>query len=464
MTKGASPSILGLQHNRRLSSSTEVPSAPAGATVAAAKEAPLPDETPGNLPTITLDPGSAYAPMQMYGQQPPPMRLSPQLDPYHHYGGMPQHFQPHDLYYMHANLPYPPAAGLAPPPPPHPFMRAQSPNGPYIGPQRLGSGLMRGDSERSNSLDWATPGYTDAGSGFPGNRLQTPPAPRPPLPPKPIVPTATGVPPLAISELPDPTVPKPSAVTGHTPPDPQAPLETQPDHHEVPPVTEPLDEARESLDEPPAASQNPTQRMGACPTPPAVEPQDEASESPPHAPQNEPPAGSPKPTRGMGGRPTVKALQLIEQGFTKITTIIEGLAEATGKPPSDLYRRLEKSRKGSSDGHLWNIYLHYFARHEDEEAARIGRPLERTQPFRSLCYVRYKRDHENFQELLETYQELEMADTEMTVGQRKREVEKYEKKLRDMVSNQSPSVRTWTESCCYRQWKPIGHSISIPFL
>jgi len=54
--------------------------------------------------------------------------------------------------------------------------------------------------------------------------------------------------------------------------------------------------------------------------------------------------------------------------------------------------------------------------------------------FRSQCYAQYKADHPNFQELLETYHALEMANTEMTVGQRKREVEKYEKKLRDMVS------------------------------
>jgi hypothetical protein len=77
--------------------------------------------------------------------------------------------------------------------------------------------------------------------------------------------------------------------------------------------------------------------------------------------------------------------------------------------------------------------LHYFARHEKEEAARINKTLKRTQAFRSQSYAQYKVDNANFQELLETYQELEMAGTEMTAGQRKREVEKYEKKLRDMV-------------------------------
>jgi len=95
---------------------------------------------------------------------------------------------------------------------------------------------------------------------------------------------------------------------------------------------------------------------------------------------------------------------------------------------------LEKSRKGSLESHLWNIYLHYFARHEKEEAARVGKPLERSQAYRSLCYAQYKVDHRNFQELLEAYHELEIANVEMTVGHRKREVEKYEKKLEDMVS------------------------------
>jgi len=143
---------------------------------------------------------------------------------------------------------------------------------------------------------------------------------------------------------------------------------------------------------------------------------------------------SPKPTRGAGGRPTTKSLGLIEEGFSRIASIIEGLSEVTGKPPSNLYRRLEKARKGPSDGQLWNIYLHYFARHEQEEAARINKPLQRTQTFRSLCYAKYKEDNLHFQELLETYRELQMEDTGVTVGQRKREIEKYEKRLHDMVS------------------------------
>jgi hypothetical protein len=143
---------------------------------------------------------------------------------------------------------------------------------------------------------------------------------------------------------------------------------------------------------------------------------------------------SPKPSPVAGGRPKKKTLSLIDEGFIRITEIIEGLAEATGQPTSDLYRRLERSRKGSHEGKCWNIYLHFFARHEEEEAARINRPLERNQSFRSQCYAQYKADHPNFVELLETYRELQMVDAEVTVGQRKREVEKYEKKMRDMVS------------------------------
>ena len=80
------------------------------------------------------------------------------------------------------------------------------------------------------------------------------------------------------------------------------------------------------------------------------------------------------------------------------------------------------------------IYLHYFARHKNEEAARIKEPPKHTQAYRSQCYVQYKVDHPNFQELLKTYHELEMVAVEVTVGQRKQEVEKYEKKQQDMVS------------------------------
>ena len=69
-----------------------------------------------------------------------------------------------------------------------------------------------------------------------------------------------------------------------------------------------------------------------------------------------------------------------------------------------------------------------------KEAAQVGKPLKRSQAYQSLCYVQYKVDHQNFQELLKAYHELEIANIEMTVGHRKREVEKYEKKLEHMVS------------------------------
>jgi hypothetical protein len=428
MTTGASPSILGQQRSRKPSSSTEVPSAPAGAALVAAQEELRLDERLSNLPAITVDPASAPMRMpQTYGEQ-PPMRLSPQLDSYHPYAemmpyptgdGVPahRHFQPHNSYYSRSASPYLPA------PPHHPFMRLPSPSGPYTGPQQFGAGLIKGDSglldsDMSNPSDWHTSGYSDTGSGYPESRLQTPPVPRPPLPPKPVEMTPAGIPPYAISKPLHRVSSNPSTTTSDTLPsfdDRQTRLETR-DRNEATPALLPLDEALE---------------------PPALSPLDETHESPTHVPQDEvhePPAPSPKPIQGTGGRPTTKTLELIEDSFAQIRSIIEGLAEATGKPPSDLYRRLSKSRKGSSESHLWNIYLHYFARHEKEEAARVGKPLERSQAYRSLCYAQYKVDHRNFQELLEAYHELEIANVEMTVGHRKREVEKYEKKLEDMVS------------------------------
>lgn len=270
--------------------------------------------------------------------------------------------------------------------------------------------------------DWVTPHYLGNGSGHPESRLQTPFSsglPLLPLPPKPVEPTSTGVPPS--TELPDRSTPNPSTITEDTLPsfyDRQSSLSTQSVHSQHLPAVSPPNEAPE----PPAPSPPET------PKSPQHVLQDELHESP----------AAQKPTQAVGGRPTTKTLGLIEEGFIKISEIIEGLAEVTGKPPSSLYRRLEKSRKGTPDGHLWNIYLRYFARHEEEEAARLNKPLEHTQAFRSLCYAQYKADNANFRELLETYQELEIAAVEMTVGQRKREVEKYEKRLRDMVSSTTP--------------------------
>ncbi|KIM72187.1 hypothetical protein PILCRDRAFT_93559 [Piloderma croceum F 1598] len=263
--------------------------------------------------------------------------------------------------------------------------------------------------------DWVTPRYLGNGSGHPESHLQTPflsGPPPPPLPPKPVELTSTGIP--SSTKLPDCATPNPSTNTEDTLPsfyDRQSSLSTQSVHSQHLPAVSPPNEA---------------------PEPPAPNPL-ETPKSPKHVLQDELHESPVVPARAVSGRPTTKALGLIEEGFNKITEIIEGLAEVTGKPPSDLYRRLEKSRKGASEGHLWNIYLHYFARHEEEEAARLNRPLERTQTFRSRCYAQYKVNNANFRELLETYQELEMAGTEMTVGQRKREVEKYEKKLRDMA-------------------------------
>ena len=98
-----------------------------------------------------------------------------------------------------------------------------------------------------------------------------------------------------------------------------------------------------------------------------------------------------------------------------------------GKLPSDFYCRWRKSQKAASNGHLWNIYLHYFMHNKQEEAARLNKPLEHTQMFCSQYYAKSKVDNTNFPELLETYRELEMAGMKMMVGQCKQEVEKYEK-------------------------------------
>ena len=423
MTTGASPSILGSQRSRKPSSPLEVP---AGAPSTVAPEL-VPDEKPRDAPAITVDPASVYAPMQIqqhaYWEQLPP-RHTPQPDPYNPYAGMPLYprgdgplhrHQSHDPYYSRTASPFPQNAGLAPPR--HPFIRLQSPSGPHMMPQQLDGGQQRSNTgfpELDMALDWATPRYLGNGSGNPESHLQTPflsGPPSPPLPPKPLELTSS-------IKLPDRATPNPSTNTEDTLPsfyDRQSSLSTQSVHSQHLPAVSTPNEAPE----PPAPNHL------------------ETPKSPEHVLQDEPhesPVVSPKPARAVGGRPTTKALGLIEEGFNKITEIIEGLAEITGKPPSDLYRRLEKSRKGASEGHLWNIYLHYFARHEEEEAARLNKPLERTQSFRSQCYAQYKADNANFHELLETYQELEMAGTEMTVGQRKREVEKYEKKLRDIVS------------------------------
>jgi hypothetical protein len=402
MTTAASPSILGRQRSRKPSPPLEVTS---DSTLAAAEVEVVPADKPSDVPAITVDPASAYALAQSQPnwEQQPPMRRSPQLDAYHPYAGRPPylmgdgnpHFQAHDPYYPHTTSPYLPNVGLAPPP--HAFMRSQSPNGGYMMPQRSEGAQVRPNSgflEDMSSSDWVTSGYSDRGVGHPESRLQTPSLLNSPLPPNPIELTSTGRPSLTVSEQPHITTPNSSTMIKDTDP-----------------AVSPLNEA---------------------PDPPAPFPPDKMSNSPEEA--HEAPAVSPKSTQGAGGRPTTKVLGFIDEGFSRIMAIIEELAEVTGKPPSDLYRRLEKSRKGSSDGQLWNIYLHYFARHEDEEAGRINKSLQRTQAFRSQCYAQYKADHPNFQELLETYHALEMANTEMTVGQRKREVEKYEKKLRDMVS------------------------------
>ncbi|KIM73187.1 hypothetical protein PILCRDRAFT_15434 [Piloderma croceum F 1598] len=200
--------------------------------------------------------------------------------------------------------------------------------------------------------------------GYPESRLRTPPGrhlptpsiPRPPLPPKPVELTSTGISDSESSELlrSTPAGINPSIGNGDLLPsfhDRQSPLQTQ-GRHATPAISSP----------------------GEVPEPPVLSSPEETHEPPTYIHLDEAcksPAASPKPA-------------------------------------------LEKSRKTPSEGHLWNIYLHYFA-------------------YRSLCYAQYKVDHQSFQVLLEAYQELEMAGVEMTAGQCKREVKKYEKKLQDMA-------------------------------
>jgi hypothetical protein len=214
--------------------------------------------------------------------------------------------------------------------------------------------MPQGGQPRSNpgfpefdmASDWVTLHYLGNGSGHPERRLQTPFLSGPPLPllpPKPIEPTSTGVP--SSTKLPNHVTPNPLTITKDMLPsfyDQQLSLSTQLVHSQHLPVVSPPNEALE---------------------PPAPNPLDKTPKSPKHVLQDdlhESPVISLIPTQAVGGHPTTKALGLIAEGFNKITEIIEGLAEVTGKPPSNLYRRLEKSQKGALEGHLWNIYLHYF--------------------------------------------------------------------------------------------------------
>jgi hypothetical protein len=259
------------------------------------------------------------------------------------------------------------------------------------------------ESEISSPSDWVASDTGTAGHGRPGDRETRIPTPalsrRPPLPQPPALPLQASTPSI-FAETPAhlPCIPPASSDTIQSTPEPP-----QPETHANRTVT-PLSETHEGR---------------------TISPKSDTASSP---------GASPKPSRGAGGRPTTKALGLIESAFEQIALIIEGLVESTGKPASDLYRRFERSRKGPSTSQFWNVYTHYFANNEKEESKRVPGPPARTQDFRSRCYTQYKLAHPNYRELLETYRELEMASVEMTVGQRKKEIEKYEKKLRDLVS------------------------------
>lgn len=231
--------------------------------------------------------------------------------------------------YAHPPSPYLPAATLAPPP--NPFMRTPSPGRGYLLPQRYGSGLVRGDygfvdSDLSSTSDWVTQGYPEIGSAAPQERAQeplerqqqTPSLPRPPLPPKPfeLQPSVDGAPPNLsmwpsndsgnVRDHRSPSVVQPQA---------SIPLATAEDT--LPPIIDDqtsfdsCQDAQEGLE---------------------ISSQHDAAASP--APEaHEPPAVITNSSPGTGGRPSKKSLGLIGQAFEEIMSIVEGLAEATGKAP-----------------------------------------------------------------------------------------------------------------------------------
>jgi hypothetical protein len=181
-------------------------------------------EEPHNVPAVTVDPVSAYAPPmqspQAYWDQ-PSMRLSPHPDPYHRYPGMSPYpmgdnalthgqLQAHDPYYSRAALPYQPNAGLALAP--HPSMHSQSPGSVYTVPQRPEGGQVRADFRFLES-DVPSRSNWDKGSA---HHLETPPLPGPPLPPKPIELVSTIAPTSATSEQPHLTPPSPLAAVQDT--------------------------------------------------------------------------------------------------------------------------------------------------------------------------------------------------------------------------------------------------------
>jgi hypothetical protein len=134
-----------------------------------------------------------------------------------------------------------------------------------------------------------------------------------------------------------------------------------------------------------------------------------------------------------GGRPSNESLGYIATAFQKVNEIWLDLSQMTGKSVTELRRRYEKSAKGASEHRNWNTYLKYFANNVAKESQRLNRPYDNTQEFRAACYAQYKSDVPDWQKALDAIFELEFSNEEKTIGQRKKEYEKYEKKINDLV-------------------------------
>jgi hypothetical protein len=134
-----------------------------------------------------------------------------------------------------------------------------------------------------------------------------------------------------------------------------------------------------------------------------------------------------------GGRPTKQSLGVIAKAFEEINVIWADLSHMTGKSVTELRRRYEKSTKGASERRNWNIYLRYFAKNIEKESQRLNRPYDKTQEFRAACYAEYKKHVPEWEKALDTIFELEFSNEGKTIGQRKKEYEKYEKKINDLV-------------------------------
>jgi DNA mismatch repair ATPase MutS len=148
------------------------------------------------------------------------------------------------------------------------------------------------------------------------------------------------------------------------------------------------------------------------------------------------PSGIQKPS--TGGRPSKESLGIIARAFKEMNEIWADLSNVTGKPIAELRRRYEKSTKGANEHRHWNTYLRYFSKNTKTESQRLNRPYENSQEFRSACYAQYKKDIPDWEKALDVIYELEFSMEEKTIGQRKKEYEKFEKRLNDLVCALGP--------------------------